>query len=48
MSKDECMELKNLKYQTMLLNGNSKVISNNVSTASLIESTCDTINANWN
>lgn len=28
---DECMELQNIKYQTMLLNGNSKVISNNVS-----------------
>ena len=25
MSKDECMELKNLKYQTMLLNNNKKL-----------------------
>ena len=25
MSKDECMELKNLKYQTMLLNNNTKI-----------------------
>lgn len=25
---DECMELQNIKYQTMLLNNNSKVISN--------------------
>ena len=25
---DECMELQNIKYQTMLLNGNSKVVSN--------------------
>jgi hypothetical protein len=24
---DECMELQNIKYQTMLLNGNSKVVS---------------------
>lgn len=25
---DECVELQNIKYQTMLLNGNSKVVSN--------------------
>ena len=27
---DECMELQNIKYQTMLLNSNSKVTSNKV------------------
>ena len=27
---DECMELQNIKYQTMLLNGNSSISSNNV------------------
>ncbi len=29
---EECMELQNIKYQTMLLNGNSKVTSNKVPT----------------
>ena len=27
---DVCMELQNIKYQTMLLNSNSKVTSNKV------------------
>ena len=27
MSKDECQELKNIKYKTMLLSGNKKVLS---------------------
>jgi hypothetical protein len=27
MSKDECQELKNIKYKTMLLNGNKNVLS---------------------
>jgi hypothetical protein len=32
---DECQELKNIKYQTMLLNGNSKIDSNKQNTANL-------------
>jgi hypothetical protein len=27
MDKSECLELKNIKYQTMLLNSNSKIVS---------------------
>ena len=27
MDKSECLELKNIKYQTMLLNGNSQLVS---------------------
>jgi len=27
MSKDECQELKNIKYKTMLLSGNKKILS---------------------
>jgi|TARA_B110000495_G_C23000880_1_gene590673 hypothetical protein len=34
---DECQELKNIKYQTMLLNGNSKIDSNKQNTANLEE-----------
>jgi len=32
---DECQELKNIKYQTMLLNGNSKIDSNKQNTENL-------------
>jgi hypothetical protein len=32
---DECQELKNIKYQTMLLNGNSKIDSTKQNTANL-------------
>ena len=32
---DECMELQNIKYQTMLLNNNSKVISNKTNTINI-------------
>ena len=32
---DECMELQNIKYQTMLLNGNSKVTSNKTDTVDI-------------
>ena len=32
---DECMELQNIKYQTMLLNGNSKVTSNKIPTMNI-------------
>ena len=32
---DECMELQNIKYQTMLLNGNSKVVSNKKDTGNI-------------
>lgn len=34
---DECLELKNIKYQTMLLNNNSKVDSSKQNTANLEE-----------
>ena len=32
---EECQELKNIKYQTMLLNGNSKVTSNKVDSGNI-------------
>ena len=32
---EECMELQNIKYQTMLLNGNSKVTSNKVDSGNI-------------
>ena len=32
---EECMELQNIKYQTMLLNNNSKVISNKTNTSNI-------------
>jgi len=32
---DECLELQNIKYQTMLLNGNSKVVSNKKDTGNI-------------
>ena len=32
---EECQELKNIKYQTMLLNGNSKITSNNANTGNI-------------
>ena len=32
---DECMELQNIKYQTMLLNGNSKLTSNKTDTVDI-------------
>ena len=32
---NECIELENIKYQTMLLNGNSKITSNNANTGNI-------------
>lgn len=34
---DECQELKNIKYQTMLLNSNSKIVSNKKNSDNLDE-----------
>lgn len=34
---DECVELQNIKYQTMLLNGNSTVVSNKTESTNISE-----------
>ena len=33
---EECMELQNIEYQTMLLNSNSKVTSNKIPTMNIM------------
>ena len=37
MAKEECQELKNIKYKTMLLNGNKKQISSVINDVSNLD-----------